>query len=48
MSIQIITKPQGCSNFRLRQLTRKVSQHYDLAMSKIGLKTTQYSFRRRA
>lgn len=43
MSIQITTKPQGCSNFKLRQLTRKVSQHYDLEMSKIGLKTTQYS-----
>jgi DNA-binding MarR family transcriptional regulator len=43
MSIQTITKPQGCSNFKLRQLTRKVSQHYDLEMSKIGLKTTQYS-----
>ena len=42
MSIQI-AKPQGCSNFKLRQLTRKVSQHYDLEMSKIGLKTTQYS-----
>lgn len=36
-------KPQGCSNARLRQLTRRVSQHYDLEMAKIGLKTTQYS-----
>jgi DNA-binding MarR family transcriptional regulator len=43
MSIQIMTKPQGCTNFKLRQLSRKVSQHYDLEMSKIGLKTTQYS-----
>jgi DNA-binding MarR family transcriptional regulator len=37
------TKPQGCSNARLRQLTRRVSQHYDHEMAKIGLKTTQYS-----
>ena len=43
MSIQTTTKPHGCSNFKLRQLTRKVSQHYDLQLSKIGLKTTQYS-----
>jgi DNA-binding MarR family transcriptional regulator len=38
-----ITKPQGCSNAKLRQLTRRVSQHYDHEMAKIGLKTTQYS-----
>lgn len=37
------TKPQGCSNAKLRQLTRRVSQHYDHEMGKIGLKTTQYS-----
>ena len=43
MSGQTIKQPQGCSNFKLRQLTRKVSQHYDLEMSKIGLKATQYS-----
>lgn len=35
--------PQGCTNFQLRQLMRRVSQHYDLEMSKIDLKTTQYS-----
>ena len=37
------TKPLGCSNAKLRQLTRRVSQHYDHEMGKIGLKTTQYS-----
>jgi DNA-binding MarR family transcriptional regulator len=37
------TKPQGCSNAKLRQLSRRVSQHYDHEMSKVGLKTTQYS-----
>jgi len=36
-------KPKGCSNAKLRQLTRRVSQHYDREMAKIGLKTTQYS-----
>jgi DNA-binding MarR family transcriptional regulator len=35
--------PQGCTNFQLRQLMRRVSQHYDLEMSKTDLKTTQYS-----
>jgi DNA-binding MarR family transcriptional regulator len=35
--------PQGCTNFQLRQLMRRVSQHYDAEMSRIGLKTTQYS-----
>lgn len=36
-------KPQGCTNFRLRQLLRRVSHHYDLEVGKSGLKTTQYS-----
>jgi DNA-binding MarR family transcriptional regulator len=36
-------KPQVCSNFKLRQLTRRVSQHYDAELGKSGLKTTQYS-----
>jgi DNA-binding MarR family transcriptional regulator len=35
--------PQGCTNFKLRQLTRVVSQHYDAALAAAGLKTTQYS-----
>ncbi len=43
MSTETILKPQGCSNFKLRQLTRRVSQYYDTEMSRIGLKTTQYS-----
>jgi DNA-binding MarR family transcriptional regulator len=38
-----VPKPQGCTNLKLRQLTRRVSQHYDLALAKTGLKTTQYS-----
>jgi DNA-binding MarR family transcriptional regulator len=36
-------QPQGCTNFKLRQLARRVSQHYDLEVAKAGLKTTQYS-----
>jgi DNA-binding MarR family transcriptional regulator len=36
-------KSQGCTNLRLRQLTRRVSQLYDLEMTRAGLKTTQYS-----
>jgi DNA-binding MarR family transcriptional regulator len=36
-------KTQGCTNMRLRQLMRRVAQHYDLEMTQAGLKTTQYS-----
>ncbi len=39
----LTVKPQGCTHFQLRQLTRRVSQHYDAEMAKTGLKTTQYS-----
>jgi len=33
----------GCSSFKLRQLTRRVSQHFDHIVGSAGLKTTQYS-----
>ena len=36
-------RPQGCTNFKLRQLARRVSQMYDAEVAKAGLKTTQYS-----
>lgn len=36
-------RPQGCTNFKLRQLARRVSQRYDTELAKSGLKTTQYS-----
>ena len=36
-------QPQGCTNFKLRQLLRRVSQRYDAEMAVAGLKTTQYS-----
>ena len=35
--------PRGCTNFKLRQLLRRVSLVYDRAMAECGLKTTQYS-----
>ena len=36
-------KPQGCTNLKLRQLMRRVTQHYDDEVGKTGLKGTQYS-----
>jgi DNA-binding MarR family transcriptional regulator len=38
-----LLRPQGCTNFKLRQLMRRVAQHYDTQMALSGLKTTQYS-----
>jgi DNA-binding MarR family transcriptional regulator len=38
-----VALPQGCTNFKLRQLMRRVSQHYDHEVAQAGLKTTQYS-----
>ena len=35
--------PSGCSSFKLRQLSRRVSQHFDHIVGVAGLKTTQYS-----
>ena len=36
-------KTLGCTNFKLRQLMRRVAQHYDLEIAGTGLKITQYS-----
>ena len=36
-------QPQGCTNFKLRQLLRTVSRHYDAELARAGLKGTQYS-----
>jgi DNA-binding MarR family transcriptional regulator len=38
-----IVKPEGCTNFRLRRLTRVVSRLYDGHIAPSGLKMTQYS-----
>ncbi|WP_019142806.1 MarR family winged helix-turn-helix transcriptional regulator [Noviherbaspirillum massiliense] len=35
--------PTGCTSFKVRQLMRQVSQHYDAELAKAGLKATQYS-----
>jgi DNA-binding MarR family transcriptional regulator len=37
------TQPQGCTNLKLRQLMRRVAQHYDAEVGKTGLRGTQYS-----
>ena len=42
-SVNLEARPQGCTNLRLRQLARRVTQHYDLELVKAGLKTSQYS-----
>jgi DNA-binding MarR family transcriptional regulator len=39
----VTAAPKGCTSFKLRQLTRRVSQHYDRVVAASGLKTTQYS-----
>ncbi|HEX3141697.1 MAG TPA: MarR family winged helix-turn-helix transcriptional regulator, partial [Rhizobacter sp.] len=39
----VLDSPRGCTNLKLRQITRRVSRHYDAAVSASGLKTTQYS-----
>lgn len=37
------TKPQGCTNLKLRQLARIVTRHYDRHLAAVGLKNTQYA-----
>ena len=43
MSPPATAVPRGCTSFRLRQVTRRVSQHFDRVVGEAGLKTTQYS-----
>ena len=38
-----VAAPRGCTNLKLRQLSRAVSRHYDAHVSATGLKNTQYS-----
>ncbi|HYE69902.1 MAG TPA: MarR family winged helix-turn-helix transcriptional regulator [Aquabacterium sp.] len=38
-----VSAPRGCTNLKLRQLSRAVSRHYDAYVSATGLKNTQYS-----
>ena len=35
--------PRGCTNLKLRQLSRAVTRHYDAHVAPTGLKNTQYS-----
>src|SRR5690349_11179090 len=43
IDVDTAVKPQGCTNLKLRQLMRRVAQHYDAEVGKTGLKGTQYS-----
>jgi DNA-binding MarR family transcriptional regulator len=43
MQSDLKSTPSGCSSFKLRQLSRRVSQHFDHIVGASGLKTTQYS-----
>ncbi len=36
-------KPQGCTNLKLRQVSRAVTRHYDAYVAPTGLKNSQYS-----
>ena len=38
-----VTQPRGCTNLKLRQLSREVTRHYDAYVVRTGLKNTQYS-----
>lgn len=39
----IVPVPRGCTNLKLRQLSRAVTRHYDAYVAPTGLKNTQYS-----
>lgn len=43
VSASSTAQPQGCTNFKLRQLLRSVARLYDAQLARTGLKTTQYS-----
>ncbi len=38
-----MTRPQGCTNFKLRRLSRTVARGYDAGMRELGLTGAQYS-----
>lgn len=42
-SLPAVAAPQGCTNLKLRQLSRAVTRHYDAYVAPLGLKNTQYS-----
>jgi DNA-binding MarR family transcriptional regulator len=43
IAMDTAVKPQGCTNLKLRQLMRRVTQLYDAEVGKSGLRGTQYS-----
>jgi len=43
MKAAAVAAPRGCTNLKLRQLSRRVKRHYDAIVSATGLKNTQYS-----
>ncbi len=43
MTVNLLRKPQGCTNYKIRQLMRQMSRHYDAEIGKAGLKATQFS-----
>ncbi len=43
LSVAPATILQGCTNLKLRQLTRRISRQFDHELAQAGLKTTQYS-----
>jgi DNA-binding MarR family transcriptional regulator len=42
-SAATVAEPRGCTNFRLRRATRRVTRHFDAYLGEAGLRTTQYS-----
>lgn len=38
-----MSSPRGCTNLKLRQLSRLVTRHYERHFAETGLKITQYS-----
>jgi DNA-binding MarR family transcriptional regulator len=42
-AVKPVIKPKGCTNLKLRQLSRVVTRHYDSFVAEVGLKNTQYS-----
>ena len=43
MNATTTVQPRGCTNLKLRQLSRAVTRHYDAYVARTGLKNTQYS-----
>ncbi len=43
MTTESIARPRGCTHAKVRQLARRLAQHYDAEVMLSGLKTTQFS-----